>query len=338
MTCVLILLITIFLFAKVLETKTSEVSVAANDSSIKNDMIVDENGCVSFEENDYFKKYIINLKDEIKDIDWKETKDLITIKMDKSKIENLAIKSKDKNIFSYITAKNENGQVLINIKKKFNKNYVYKDLMDGKKIVVLVAKLEKPYDYKVVIDAGHGEYDIGTSCGGIKEKDVTLKIGLYTLNNLTYNGCNVIFTREKDKMPRNARNEKEDVRARTAIANEEKADLFISIHVDDYKDKSLKGVTTYYNSQNGFQYEERRKLARLVSDEIVKSDGWNSRGVKSERFGVLRFTNMPSILIECGYMSNTEDRERISKDKVLKNLAINISQGILNYLNSNNKK
>jgi len=332
MTCILILLMTIFLFAKVLETKTSEVSVAASDDSIKNDLTMNENGCVSFEENAYFKKYIISLKDEVKEIEWKESNEIITITLDKPNIDNLAIRSKDKSIFKYITAKNSQGKILINIKKKFSKNYVFKDLLDNKKIVILVAKLEKPYEHKVVIDPGHGEYDIGTSYNSIKEKDVNLKIALYTRYNLIYSGCNVVFTRENDKMPRNARNEKEDIRARVAIANEEKADLFISVHIDDFKDRSLKGITAYYYSENGFQKEEKKKLARFVVDEIKKSDGWENRGIRSERFGVLRLTNMPSILVECGYLSNSEDRERISSDKVLKNLGNNISQGIINYL------
>ena len=340
MSFVLISLIIVFIFAKVLQVKTSEVKVAAKLDVVKNDLIIDNRGSIHFEENDYFKKYIITLKEETKDIDWKETSDFIEIKLDKQYIDNLGISHTDKKILNEITAKKNNDEININIKKTYNKNFVFKDLRDGKKVIVLIGKVEKPYDYKVILDPGHGAYDVGTNRQELKEKDITLKIAKYAVNDLIYNGCDVVLTRDKDIVPRNAKNSKEDVRARAAIANEENGDLFISIHVNDFTDNVQKGITTYYFCPNNFQLEERKKLAKLVQEQLIKDDGWKDRGIKSENFGVLRTTNMPSILIECGYISNQEDRDRLTNDKMLRNIAYNLSEGVIDYLKTipKNKK
>jgi len=340
MSFILISLIIVFIFAKVLEDKTSEVKVAAKVDIVKNELIIDNKGSIDFEENDYFKKFTITLKNYIKDIDWKESSDFIEIKLDKQYIDNLAIRHKDKKILDEIIAKKNNDGIDINIKKTYKENYVYKDLKDEKKIIVLIGKADNPYDYKVIMDAGHGEYDVGTSYQNLKEKEITLKIAKYAANNLIYNGCNIVFTRDKDVIPRNAKNSKEDIRARVAIANEENGEVFISIHVNDFTDKIQNGITTYYYCPNNFQIEERKKLAKLVQQQLVGDDGWKDRGTKSENFGVLRTTNMPSILIECGYISNQEDRDRLTKDEVLRNLAYNLSEGVTDYLKTipKNKK
>lgn len=295
-------------------------------------LAADKDGSITVEENEFYKRYTITCKKDMEKIMSDEKDDFIQVAVLKDAIDNVNIKSdgkvQDKDI-SY--DKNEN-RVIIKFKKKFKgNNYIYLDNESKKKIIVLLSKKEKPYNHVAVLDPGHGGADKGTNIKNLYEKDITLKIVNYAEKELIYKGCKIIKTRNEDKWL------ELDVIAN--IANAANAEALVSVHINSNKESKYKGVSSYYSvTTKGEQKDVRIALAKTIQKELIKSDNWYDRGVLTDRLKVLRLSNIPAVLLECGFMSNEEDKDKLTKEEVLKNFGANISNGLLNYLNSENNK
>jgi len=153
-----------------------------------------------------------------------------------------------------------------------------------------------------------------------------------------FNGCQVILTRETDiELDKLI---KKDLIKRAKIANDNKADIFISIHLNsgNVKDKNFKkykGVTTYYfPNKYKSQNNQGLKLAQTIQKHAIESDGWINRKTLSANYSVLRNTIMPSALVECGYMTNSNDIIRLKNETMLNNLGTNIGKGIMEYISN----
>ncbi len=184
--------------------------------------------------------------------------------------------------------------------------------------------------YIIVLDAGHGGIDAGTSYKNIQEKDLTFKIVKYAEAYLKDKGYKVVLTRNEDKLV--------PLKEIGNIANASNADAFISIHINSINDINFNGITTYYYDANGYQKEERMSLAETIEKKAIKNDRWEDKGIRRQNLAVLRYSKMPSVLVECGFITNEDDRKRLLKDDVLKRLAENISDGTIEYLDKNNLK
>lgn len=184
--------------------------------------------------------------------------------------------------------------------------------------------LKEENEFIVVIDPGHGGIDKGAIQGELYEKDLTLKISEIVKKELISKGCTVFMTREDDIGI--------DLKERYVFANSKDADVFVSIHINSNNDSIHKGMSTYYYDINGIQEKERKELAKSIQKEIIKSDNWTDKGILKQDIAVLKGSNMPSVLVECGFITNSEDREKLQEESVIENIATNISQGILNYL------
>ena len=182
-------------------------------------------------------------------------------------------------------------------------------------------------NYRIVLDPGHGGIDKGTSYGNMNEKDLTLKIAKYAQSYLRSQGDVVFLTRDKDKLL--------SLKEIGNKANSSDADVFVSIHINSLNDKNFKGITALYYDVNGYQKSERIRLAKTIESQAVKNDGWESKGITRQNLAVLRYSKIPGVLVECGFITNDEDRKRLSNEDVLKRLAKNISDGIIKYLNEN---
>jgi N-acetylmuramoyl-L-alanine amidase len=212
----------------------------------------------------------------------------------------------------------------------------------------------------IAVDAGHGGSDPGAIGNGITESKYTLEIALLLGKRLQSRGFTVIYTRENDK--------KLDLKERTTLANERKADIFISIHLNSSVKKDALGLETYYldvarsdaasvvaarenavdvNATSDLQFilsdltrnakrDESRAIATLVLERTVaklKSGGFKVKhnGVRSAPFFVLMGARMPAFLIEVGYLSNSADAARLKNRKYLESLADGIAEGLLAY-------
>ncbi len=170
------------------------------------------------------------------------------------------------------------------------------------------------------VDFGHGGKDPGAIGNGLREKDVTLAVGLKVGKELERHGVKVTYSRKTDKFV--------SLSNRAKMANNANVDCFVSIHTNAFTQSSAKGVETfsYPGSKNG------RKLAKSIQDNIINKKIYtNNRGIKTDNFAVLRETKMPAALTEMAFITNKADA-RLLKTKQ-DDFAVAIAKGILSYLN-----
>jgi N-acetylmuramoyl-L-alanine amidase len=175
----------------------------------------------------------------------------------------------------------------------------------------------------IVIDPGHGGVDPG-ACGGqgIREKDVVLDVAMRLKDLLEEAGAAVVFTRTDDSFI--------GLYERSFMANDVMADLFISIHANFNPDSSVHGIEVYHSpdQKNADEY------ASCVLNELVKSTGLKGLGVKTAHFVVIRETQMPSILVELGFLSNFQEEATLNSSEFKDKAAAGILHGIMDYCQS----
>ena len=218
---------------------------------------------------------------------------------------------------------------------------------------------------RIVIDPGHGGKDPGCkSHGKYKEKNITLSLAKRLASRLKKEiGCEVLLTRNKDAFL--------SLEQRTAIANMEKADLFISLHVNAHKDSRIHGLETYFLNMATDQQavmvaarenatseksisdlqtilndlmmntkiRESSRLAHHVQKGMVggamhRYKGIRNLGVKQAPFYVLIGAQMPAVLVEVGFLSNGTERKRLMNKAYQERLAAGICEGIKRYIES----
>lgn len=178
--------------------------------------------------------------------------------------------------------------------------------------------------FSICIDPGHGGTDPGAVDGKsddniyTKEADLTLKAGLMLQEELIKLGARVTITRGNDTYP--------SLQQRCDIANNFKADIFISIHCNAAGSPSADGIETLYKTDAG------KKLAQPVQEELIKSTGAKDRGtVFRNGLWVLNQTKMPSILIELGFITNVLEEAELNDTGEIKKRINAIVKGVVRY-------
>ena len=173
---------------------------------------------------------------------------------------------------------------------------------------------EMKKDVIVVVDAGHGGRVPGCVFGDIMEKDIALSVALKLQKELEQMGMMVIMTREDDSYPR--------LSERVQIANDSKADYFVSIHCNSYEDDAtISGLESYYCGDNGSELAQKMIEAARRSNLAVED-------AKYGNFQVLRETKMPATLVEIGYMTNPAELELMCSESYQDELASVVAKGI----------
>lgn len=164
---------------------------------------------------------------------------------------------------------------------------------------------------KIMIDSGHGGTDPGASANGLREKDLTLKIGLLTKKYLddNYTGHLIKVSRSNDKTL--------SLKQRTDMANTWGADFFLSIHINagggtGYEDYIYVGLRSS---------SKTAKLQEVIHKEVTKAVNWRNRGRKKANFHVLRETKMPAMLTENGFIDTKKDSDLLKKESTLQSIA-----------------
>jgi N-acetylmuramoyl-L-alanine amidase len=173
----------------------------------------------------------------------------------------------------------------------------------------------------VAIDPGHGGRDPGAvGIGGLQEKQVIFPISQRVAALLEAQGVVVVMTRQQDTTL--------DLQVRADIANRAQANLFVSIHANaiSMSRPDVNGIETYHSSESG------RRLAATLQASMLAATGMRDRGVKQARFYVLRATNMPSALVEVGFVTGAQDAPRLADPAWRETMAQAIARGILQYL------
>ena len=188
----------------------------------------------------------------------------------------------------------------------------------------------------IVIDAGHGKPDEGAeSSRGTTEAETNLKIALKLQNLLEQSGATVILTRSDENAiyDLDAKTLKQkkisDIHNRVKIGNESSADIFVSIHLNKIPQQQYDGWQTFYNGSN----EDSRKLAvsiqNKLNDAIQKE---NNRIAKTiDNIYIIKHVEIPTTIVECGFLSNPEEERSLLEDEYQNKLAGGIYNGVINY-------
>ncbi len=184
----------------------------------------------------------------------------------------------------------------------------------------------------VYLDPGHGGEDPGAiftdEDGTIwRESDINLGVALKVREILEANGVTILMSRETDKTV--------DLVSRPKDANQKQATLFVSVHTNSFMADTAYGIETWGTLKYSATYAgiTDKNLAENIQKNVIKETGGYNRGVKdSTGLAVLRHSIMPSVLIEVGFISNTEERELMFTESYRDKLATGIAQGILDTL------
>lgn len=184
----------------------------------------------------------------------------------------------------------------------------------------------------IVIDPGHGAYnekgrfDVGaTSPSGIYEYIITNDIGMDINNRLIALGANVILTHNDQEVINMSLDQ------RVAVANNSKADMFLSVHSDSFpSNRNVSGMATYYYHGNG-NVDQKISLAKNILDGLCKYTGRPNKGIKNKGFRVLKYTKIPSVLVEVGFLSNPVEEKLLQTSSFRSLAAEGIVEGIMNY-------
>jgi len=227
------------------------------------------------------------------------------------------------------------------------------------------AEVPKKFTIKtIVLDPGHGGKDAGAMGRRlhIKEKNMALSLALKIREVLEKEGMRIIMTRSDDTFI--------SLERRAEIANRSGADLFVSVHINASRSRSMRGFECYFLSNatddnaraleafenatlklgEGARAERSRQLdktlwdltltenrlesaelANHICDSVEESLAIGNRGVRSARFYVLKYTNIPAVLVEAGYISNRYEEIKIKDTNFLDRIAEAIAGGILEY-------
>ncbi len=199
----------------------------------------------------------------------------------------------------------------------------------------IFAKESKPPKKTVIIDAGHGGFDSGAVANdGTYEKDINLQISKKLKSLLSDLGYDTIVTRETDDALKNGgessvADKQGDLKCRLNIMQENPDSIFISIHQNKFEQESVWGLQVFYSN-----FENSNLLAKNIQDRWNESAGKEKpRCEKNDTRGVfiLRNAVVPSIIIECGFLSNNDELRRLKSEEYQNELCSIIADGIDKY-------
>ena len=195
-------------------------------------------------------------------------------------------------------------------------------------------------DVTVIIDAGHGGEDCGAiGVNGALEKDINLSVAKELEQLLKGEGINVIMTRTEDKLlyteAQNIKGQKKqfDLKNRLEHAKSNPDAIFVSIHMNNFHIESCRGIQVYYSAQNEGSLSLAQSIQSSVTDNLQT---YNTRKIKSSGGDIYLLDNAVgvAVLVECGFLSNWEECEKLSEKDYQRQLSFRIFCGIMEYINN----
>ncbi len=192
--------------------------------------------------------------------------------------------------------------------------------------------------HTIIIDAGHGGDDGGAVSNNLTEKDINLKISKILSDIFVTNGYKVVMTRNNDNSIESTgetlRERKvSDMKNRLQIYNSDENNIVISIHQNKFEIEKYSGAQIFYSPNN----EYSAVMAESVRSSIINLiQPENTRECKKATKDIYLLYNskVPSIIVECGFLSNNEEAKKLNTEAYQKKMAYSIYLGIINYLNA----
>ena len=182
--------------------------------------------------------------------------------------------------------------------------------------------------YTIVLDFGHGGFDGGATGveTGVVEAELNLAVGLAVRDALSKAGCQVILTRADERAL--GKTKREDMHARGEILKNPDAACTVSIHMNKFRDRSVSGPMAFYQAGA----EQGQLLAQSVIDALTQALERPSRAANPADNFVTRVPTVPSVLVECGFLSNRDDEKNLQDPAYRQKLADAIADGVMQYL------
>lgn len=179
-------------------------------------------------------------------------------------------------------------------------------------------------------DTSHGGRDPGTRYGKLLEKDLNLEISKSLKKQLEKAGATVYLLREDDvdfSKDSDYLKKRSDLKRRINYIESKKSDIYLSVHLNWYSDYYYGGSEILYSTVNPLNYKLALNLTESLTDAGIKT-----REVKKTNLFLYNHTNTVGVLMECGFLSNADDRYLLQKSDYQKKFSIAISNGIINYI------
>ena len=203
---------------------------------------------------------------------------------------------------------------------------------------IIGIKASKKNGITIVLDAGHGARDGGSlGVNGTREKDINLEYVLCLKEVLQNAGYSVVLTRENDNplYGEFAKNKKiSDMNKRMEIIKRANPSLVVSLHMNSFKDSSVKGASCYYKVDDDASY----KCANLIQKSLNKYCYAKVKEAKGGDFFMLNCSYYTSVLVECGYLSNPEEERMLNTQAYKEKIVNSIYAGILLYFGNDSIK
>lgn len=196
---------------------------------------------------------------------------------------------------------------------------------------VISAKELPLFQKVIVVDAGHGGRDPGTRYGNTLEKDLNLEIAKVLEKELLKQGAIVYMTRDEDEdlsKTSDYRKKRADLRRRVNFIEEKESDLYLSIHLNWYKDYYYGGAEILYNNIN----KNNKVLATNLKESLINNN-IKTRDLKTTNLYMYRNTNVVGVLVECGFLSNKNDRYLLKTKWYQEKFSKALVEGVIKYFN-----
>ena len=188
-------------------------------------------------------------------------------------------------------------------------------------------KKAKKEEVVIVVDPGHGGEDPGkVGTNDVLEKDLNLQIAKKVKKLLEEAGIKIVMTRTNDKVP-DAK--KEDLNQRIKLINETKPKLALCIHQNSYPDAKIKGAQVFYHTTT----PEAEDVASIVQEELRTVDPTNTRQIKeNDTYFMLKNSQVPTIIVECGFLTNSEEAAKLTQEEYQDQIAQAICEGVVKWM------